>query len=75
MERTGGMREEVEAAIHSLGGKTARAKILRHEDNNHCIVEYEGKICTAIWNPFNGYYYVDDIYGIIRQKENTSKDS
>lgn len=63
------VEQVVTAVIHSLNGKTASAKILRHEDNNHCLAEYDSKICTAIWNPFNGYYYVDDVYGIIQQQD------
>lgn len=52
-----------EAVIHSLHGATDTAVILSHEDNNHCLAEYKGAVCTAIWNPFSGYYYVDDVYG------------
>ena len=52
-----------EAAIHSLHGNLDTAIILSREDNNHCLAEYKGQVCTAVWNPFSGYYYVDDIYG------------
>ena len=27
------------------------------------------KLCTAIFNPFSGYYYVDDIYGVIEESK------
>lgn len=66
------MRQETEAVIHSLHGGVDTVTILSHADNNHCLAEYKGKICTAIWNPFNGYYYVDDIYGI-RDNKNGGK--
>jgi len=56
----------VKAFIHSLKdfGET---KIISHNDNNNVIVEYKGKRYTAIYNVFNGYYYVDDIYGEIKE--------
>ena len=63
------MRQETEAVIHSLHGKLDTAIILSHEDNNHCLAEYKGEVCTAVWNPFSGYYYVDDIYGKVKKHE------
>ena len=38
-------------------------------DNNHCLARYDGKLCTAIFNPFSGYYYVDDVYGVLEESE------
>lgn len=57
------MRKETQAVIHSLHGKLDTAIILSHVANNHCLAEYKGEICSAVWNPFSGYYYIDDIYG------------
>lgn len=67
------MAQETQAVIHSLHGKLDTAIILSHEDNNHCLAEYRGEICTAVWNPFSGYYYVDDIYGKVGKAHLTSR--
>ena len=40
--------------------------VLEIRDNNNVIAEYNGKRYTAIYNVFNGYYYVDDLYGEIK---------
>ena len=54
----------VNAMIHSLSAQ-GEAKILHEKNNNDVIAEYNGKRCTAVYNPFVGLYYVDDIYGIL----------
>ena len=69
MIKASNMRMETEAAIHSLHGKLDTEIILSHEDNNHCLAEYKGQVCTAVWNLFSGYYYVDDIYGKVEKQE------
>ena len=56
---------ETECIIHSLGGKPAKATIVRKIGDNRYEAEYRGVRCTAIFNPFSGYYYVDDVYGIL----------
>ena len=53
---------KVQAMIHSLKNKD-EATIISHKDNNNVVAEYKGQRCTAIYNVFNGLYYVDDIYG------------
>ena len=50
------------AMIHSLK-KQDEALILHEKGINDVIAEYKGKRYTAIYNPFAGLYYVDDIYG------------
>ena len=55
-----------EGIVHSLRD-LAMVEIVEHKDNNHCQARYDGKLCTAIFNPFSGYYYVDDIYGVIEE--------
>lgn len=55
-----------EGIVHSLRD-LAMVEIVEHTDNNHCLARYDGKLCTAIFNPFSGYYYVDDIYGVIEE--------
>jgi hypothetical protein len=60
---------KVMAYIHSLQDKktdrhhAAEATIIKHTDNNNVIAEYNGQRCTAIFNPFVGSYFVDDVYG------------
>jgi hypothetical protein len=41
------------------------ATIIEYIDNNNVIAEYGGFRCTAIYNPFVGLFYIDDIYGKI----------
>lgn len=56
------------AIIHSLDqteNKVQPVEVITHNGNNDVIVKYDGKTCHAIDNPFTGYLYVDDIYGII----------
>ena len=60
---------KVEAYIHSLKDiKTDRrilgkAEIIRRIEDNRYLAEYNGVRCTAIFNPFVGRYFVDDVYG------------
>lgn len=64
---------EVYAVIHSLTNEekyidlaTIIGQDKNHSDNsNYVIAEYKGKKCTAVYNPFVGRYYVDDVYGIL----------
>lgn len=57
-----------EGIVHSLRD-LAMVEIIENTDNNHCLARYDGKLCTAIFNPFSGYYYVDDIYGVIEESK------
>jgi len=65
------MSNKVEAYINSLKNKendkhiVGEAEILEHKDNNNVIALYNGVKCSAIFNPFVGRYFVDDVYGII----------
>ena len=65
---------KVLAYIHSLKDKKTdtnilgEAEILEHIDNNNVTAEYNGVKCRAIFNPFAGLYFVDDIYGRIEEK-------
>lgn len=58
---------KVLACIHSLGGKLDEVTILDFKDNNNVVALYRGVKCFAIFNPFVGRFYVDDIYGIIKE--------
>lgn len=46
----------------------AKAAILERLGENDYLAEYNGVKCHAIFNPIVGRYYVDDVYGVIRNK-------
>lgn len=58
------MNIKTEAMIHSLNS-TKEVNIKEKVGDNQYIAEYEGMLCTAIFNPFVELYYVDDIYGVV----------
>lgn len=61
---------KVQAYIHSLKDMEhdrsvlGEAEIIRKIGDNLYLAEYNGVRCTAIYNPFVGRYYVDDVYGL-----------
>ncbi|NBK79299.1 hypothetical protein D5272_12045 [bacterium D16-76] len=61
---------KVQAYIHSLKDREhdrsvlGEAEIIRKIGDNLYLAEYNGVRCTAIYNPFVGRYYVDDVYGL-----------
>ena len=61
--------DKCECFIHSLekdgNSNLAEATIIRRIGDNRYLAEYNGVKCTAIFNPFVGRYYVDDVYGVI----------
>ena len=54
--------------IHSLDGELREATIHKKIGVNDYLAEYNGVKCHAIYNPFVNKFYVDDKYGIIRDK-------
>ena len=64
---------KVKAYIHSLKDQAndrhvlGEAEIIRKLDGNLYLVECHGIRCTAIFNPFVGRYFVDDVYGIVKE--------
>jgi hypothetical protein len=61
--------DKCECCINSLDGGLAEATILERIGDNKYIAQYGDVKCTAIFNPFSGYYYVDDRYGIIPDRK------
>lgn len=65
----------VMAYIHSLKDKEhdrhvlGEATIIKSIGDNLYLADYNGVKCTAIFNPFTGRYYVDDIYGLCMDSE------
>ena len=57
---------QVKAMVHSLNALDT-VTILSENGCNDVTAEYNGQKCTAIYNVFNGLYYVDDIYGLIKE--------
>lgn len=55
--------------IHSLDGELREANILGRLGDNDYLAEYNGVKCHAIYNPFVNKFYVDDIYGLIKDKK------
>lgn len=60
--------QKTQAMVHSLNAK-AEVTILEKVDDNDYRAEYQGKVCTAIFNPFVGCYYVDDVYGVVSERK------
>ena len=62
----------VKAYIHSLKDHEhnrhvlGEAEIIQRIGENQYLAEYNGVRCTAIFNPFAGAYFVDDVFGIIQ---------
>jgi len=67
-----GYIDKCECYIHSLkqdGQNTlAEATIIKRLGDNDYLADYNGVKCHAIFNPFVGRYYVDDKYGVIKDK-------
>ncbi len=55
---------QAKAMVHSLKAQDD-VSILHENGSNDVVAEYKGIRCTAIFNPFVGMFYVDDIYGIL----------
>lgn len=64
------MSYKVTANIHSLkmpdGTQgTDEVEIVKRLSDNDCVARYKGQYYSAIFNPFNGKYYVDDKFGLL----------
>lgn len=65
---------KVEAYIHSLKDKEhdrhvlGEAEIIKSIGDNLYLAKYNDVKCTAIFNPFVGRYFVDDVYGVQREQ-------
>lgn len=58
---------KVTAMVHSKEQREEVELIKKIGDNNYLVETNDGVKCTAIYNPFVGIYYADDIYGIIKE--------
>ena len=53
--------------IHSLNGQEDEITLIEKCGDNDYIVEHNGVRCHAIFNIFVNRYYVDDVYGRVKQ--------
>jgi len=66
---------KLKAYIHSLKDKAndrhvlGEAEIIKSIGDNQYLAIYNGVKCTAIFNVFTGYYYVDDVFGVVKNEE------
>jgi hypothetical protein len=66
---------KVTAYIHSLRDKAhdtqvlGEAEIIKNIGDNFYLAEHKGVKCTAIFNFFTGRYYVDDVYGVVKEEK------
>ena len=56
---------KTKAMVHTLHAQD-EVTILHENGLNDVIAGYKGKRYTAIFNPFSCLYYVDDVYGVLR---------
>lgn len=55
---------KTDAMLNSTG-KKQKVFIVKYDDMNHCKAIIDNKLCTAVYNPFSGLFYVDDKFGVI----------
>lgn len=60
--------------IHSLDGELREATIHKKLGDNDYLAEFNGVKCHAIYNVFVNRFYVDDKYGVIKDKEPSRND-
>lgn len=59
------MSFKVNAMVHSIKA-IKEVEIIEKRGDNDYLAKVGDVICTAIFNPFVGLYYVDDVYGVVR---------
>ena len=40
-------------------------------DNDYIVLTPEGVKCHALFNPFTGYYFADDVYRVVKEAQET----
>ena len=68
--------DKCECFIHSLKkdgqNNLAEATIIKRLGDNDYLADYNGVKCHAMFNPFVGRYFCDDVYGIIKEPKERS---
>ena len=58
------MSFKVNAMVHSIND-VKKVEIIEKIGDNEYLAKVGDVVCTAIFNPFVGLYYVDDLYGVV----------
>lgn len=62
---------KVQAMVHSTETVQEVDLLEKTGDNTYIVKTSQGVLCTAIFNIFRGLYYADDLYGVVKNGENT----
>lgn len=59
---------KTQAMVHSINA-VKEVEIIEKRGDNDYLAKVDNVVCTAIFNPFVGLYYVDDVYGVVRHDD------
>lgn len=59
---------KTQAMVHSINA-VKEVEIIERRGDNDYLAKVDNVVCTAIFNPFVGLYYVDDVYGVVRHDD------
>lgn len=62
------MSFKTEAMVHSINA-IKEVEIIKKRGDNDYLAKVGDVVCTAIFNPFVGLYYVDDVYGVVKSSD------
>ena len=59
------MSFKVNAMVHSIKA-VKEVEIIEKRGDNDYLAKVGDVVCTTIYNPFVGLYYVDYVYGVVK---------
>ena len=62
------MSFKVNAMVHSIND-IKEVEIIEKRGDNDYLAKVGDVVYTAIFNPFVGLYYVDDVYGVVKSND------
>ena len=62
------MSFKVNAMVHSINA-VKEVEIIEKRGDNDYLAKVGDVVCTAIFNPFVGLYYVDDVYAVMKSND------
>ena len=62
------MSFKVNARVHSSKA-VKEVEIIEKRGDNDYLAKVGNVVCTAIFNPFVGLYYADDVYGVVKSSD------
>lgn len=62
------MSFKVNATVHSIKA-VKEVEIIEKRGDNDYLAKVGDVVCTAIFNPLVGLYYVDDVYGVVKSND------